>query len=71
MKTNIPGKCLLDSAREVLISLHVKGYFFYFHFICLYVQACMFVWRSKVNVGCLPQLFSTLFFEIGSLLPIF
>lgn len=70
MKTDIPGKCLLDSAREVLNSLHVKGYF-NFHFICLYVQACMFVWRSKVNVRCLLQLLSTLFFEIGSLLPIF
>lgn len=33
--------------------------------MCVFVYTCM--WRSEASTGCLPQFFSTLLFEAGSL----
>lgn len=59
----VQGKCSFSFMFRVIFLISF--------YMSVSVQACMFVWRSKVNVGCLLQLLSTLSFEMGSLLPVF
>ena len=59
----VEGKCSFSFMFRVI--------FFISFYMSVSVQACMFLWRTKVNVGCLLQLLSTLSFEMGALLSIF
>lgn len=53
-------RLLLLFAKYMLAMVHVCMVY-----MCAFMCTCM--WRSEANTGCLPEFFSTLLFEAGSL----
>lgn len=69
--TNVPS-----NQQPNLMSLHLDFFVCeYMHacvvnecmYLCVSDHGCMWIRRPEINISCLPQLLSSLFFEVGSL----